>query len=153
MNSRSLSTGVSALLLFLSGCGSSDGLNRGGDLSGKVTIDGQLLGGGRVDIYSEDGKNCVSCQIRPDGSYTLAEPPPGPCKLTVVTSHLKDMPPVPKGPRRSGQGASAGMMLPEDVGLVYTPVPTKYEDLATTDLTVTVQKGKQTFDITLTGKP
>jgi hypothetical protein len=141
-----------SLALAVCGCGSAGGLNRGGSLSGIVTLDGKPLGGGRIEIFSEDGKNAVSCQIRPDGSYTLEEPPLGPCKLTVKTSHLKSMPPVSGVRRGSGEGASRGIILPQDVGLVYTPIPQKYEDLATTDLTVTVEKGKQTHNITLTTK-
>ena len=146
--------GFGLLVLLLCGCGPSDGLNRGGDLSGTVTLDGKPLGGGRVELFSANGKNSVSCQLRPDGTYTVSEPPLGRCKVVVQTSHLKGMPPAPKGPKgRIREGASAGMMYPDDLGLVYTPIPANYEDLATTDLTVTVRRGKQTQDITLTAKP
>ncbi len=146
--------GFGILLLALAGCGSADGLNRGGDLSGQVTLDGKALGGGRVEIFSEDGKNSVACQIRPDGSYTLNEPPLGPCKITVKTSYLKGMPTAAPGGKggKGVAGSSAGMIFPKDVGLVYTPIPPKYEDPARTDLAVTVEPGKQKHDIALTRK-
>jgi len=150
---RLAAAGPGLVALFLIGCGASDGLNRGGELSGKVLLDGKPVGGGRVEIFSDDGKNSVSCAIRPDGTYTLAGPPLGPCKVTVKTSQLKGMPPVPRGNNRHApQGASAGMIYPEDVGLVYTPIPAKYEDLSTTNLTVKVERGKQEHDLTLSAK-
>jgi hypothetical protein len=144
--------GLGLVLLALAGCGSSDGINRGGELSGVVRIDGRPLGGGRVEVFSGDGKHSVGCEIRPDGSYTVNEPPLGPCKITVKTSYLQGMPAVPKGGKGGPQGSSPGIILPKDVGLVYTPIPAKYEELSTTDLTVTVEPGKQSHDIDLARK-
>jgi hypothetical protein len=137
----------------MAGCSPPDGLNRGGDLSGAVTIDGIPVGGGRVEIFSADEKNSVGCQIRPDGTYTLSEPPLGECKIVVKTSQLKGMPAVVKTKEGfAGKDSSAGMIYPKDVGLVYTPIPDKYEDLATTDVKHVVPKGKSTFDIQLVSK-
>ena len=105
----------------------------------------------RVEVYSQDGRNSVASQIRPDGGYTVSEPPIGPCKVVVKTSQLKGMA-VPKGEKggNAAPAGSRGMTIHPDVGLAYTPIPSKYEEIGTTDLTVTVEKGKQTHDIKLT---
>jgi hypothetical protein len=148
-----IGVGLGLFVLFSCGCGSSDGLNRGSDLSGRVTLDGKPLGGGRVELWSLDGLNSVSCQLRNDGTYTVAEPPLGPCKVVVMTSHLKGVPAAPRRlNERAGQPGSAGMTSPDGLGLAYTPIPRRYEDLATTDLTLTVERGNHTQDITLTAR-
>jgi hypothetical protein len=138
--------------LAAAGCGTSDGLNRGGSLAGVVRVDGKPAGGGRVELYSDDGKNSVSCQIGPEGEYRLAEPPLGKCKVVVVTSHLRGMTPPPKAPKGQKVVGSGGMVYQADVGYAYTPVPAKYESPATTDLTVEVRKGDQTEDLNLSGR-
>jgi hypothetical protein len=145
MTARRFVAGILPALFLVTGCGDSSGLNRGGEVSGPVTIDGQPLGGGRVEFYSEDGKNSVFGEIRPDGTYAIAEPPLGPCKVVVVTSYLANMTPPPPG---AGSGMP-GMVLPKDVGLVFTAIPTKYEDVKTSDLRATLTKGKQTHAIKL----
>jgi hypothetical protein len=145
--------GLVPAVITLSGCGGNynDGLNLGGTLSGAVTINGTPLHGGRIECFSENGKYSVATELDPAGKYTLKEPPLGPCKLVVKTSHLKDHPVATVGKGgKANPGGSAGMMLPENVGFGYTPIPEKYESLATTDLTVTVERGNQTHDIKLT---
>lgn len=138
------------LLLAVLGCGGNynDGLNRGGELSGTAYLDDKPLGGGRVECFSADGRYSVAANIDPRGRYTLKEPPLGPCKLVVKTSHLKDSASAGKG-GKGNPGGSAGMVIPDDVGLKYTPIPAKYEELNSTDLAVTVEKGDQSHDIRL----
>jgi len=140
---------------LLCGCGSgnyNDGLNLGGTMSGTVTIDGMPLRGGRVECYADNGLYSVMADLDKTGKYTLKEPPLGACKLVVKTSHLKDHPAAPKVTKdgKGNPGGSAGMVLPTDVGFGYTAIPDKYESLATTDQTVTVERGEQTHDIKLT---
>ncbi len=142
------------LACVLAGCTQPDGLNRGGSLSGKVMLGDQPLGGGRVELFSADGQNSVSCQIGPEGQYKLSEPPLGECKVVVTTSFMKGLTPPqnhPERPERKGQpaAASAGMVQQADVGYRYTPIPAKYESPTTTDLTVTVTRGQQTQDLVL----
>ena len=152
MNARShCAASVGLAVFLLAGCAADDGLNHGGELSGRVVLDGKPLGGGRVEVYSQDGRNTVACQIRPDGAYTVSEPPLGPCKIVVKTSQLRGSAPAKgeKGGTAAGVG-SRGMTLPQDVGLVFTPIPAKYEELTTTDLAVTVEKGQQAHEIKLT---
>lgn len=149
---RTILAGFVPAVFLLCGCGNyNDGLNQGGILSGTVAIDGKPLLGGRVECYSDDGKYSVMADIDAMGKYTLKEPPLGPCKLVVKTSHLKDHPAAPRTKGDKGNpGGSAGMVLPLDVGFGYTAIPDKYESLATTDQTVTVERGNHIWDINLT---
>lgn len=141
------------VVLMLGGCAENynEGLNLGGTMSGTVTIDGTPLLGGRVECYADNGKYSVMADLDKTGKYTLKEPPLGPCKLVVKTSHLKDHPAArPKtGDKGGNPGGSAGIMLPDDVGFGFTPIPERYENLATTDQTVTIEKGNKTHDIKL----
>lgn len=141
---------VAALLACAAGCG--DGLNRGGELSGKVLLGDKPIGGGRVEIFSADDRHSGSCEVRPDGGYTLKEPPLGKCKLVVTTSHLKGIPLPPRNDKGKVSGSSGGMMFPEDVGLVYVPIPERYERREQTDLSVIVARGKQPHDVVLSAK-
>jgi hypothetical protein len=138
-------------LVCACGCGTAynDGLNRGGELSGVVTLDEKPLGGGRVECYSENGKYSAMGNINAEGKYTIKEPPLGACKLVVKTSYLKDSKVTPPKAGKDNPGGSAGMVIPDDVGFKYTAIPAKYEELATTDLTVTLVKGNQPHDIKL----
>jgi len=40
-------------------------------------------------------------------------------------------------------------MMPKGVGLVYKPIPEKYENIKTSGLTISITRGKQDFDIKL----
>ena len=139
-------------VLAVLGCGG-DGLNRGGKLTGKVTIGGKPLSGGNVIVTSEDGKYSVQGFINGQGTYSVLEPPLGKVKLAVQTSHLKGSTQpkaAPGGGAGKGEG-SAGMVLPDpkDIGLGYTPIPAKYEKPETSGLTAEIKPGDQTHDIEL----
>jgi len=133
-------------VLLAAGCGG-DGVNRGGKLTGKVTIDGKPVSAGEVIIEGADRKHSMSGKIRNDGSYTIIDPPLGSCKLAVVTSTFKDVPPptAKKGPidytdPKTGEWP------------IYVPTPARYEKTETSGLTVDVKAGEQTHDIPLTAK-
>lgn len=145
-----VAAGLGAGLLI--GCGS-DGLNRGGQLTGRVTLAGKALQGGNVIVVSEDGKYSVQGFINGQGVYTVPEPPLGKVKLAVQTSHLKGSVLPKAGPVGGKDGpGSAGMVLPDpkDIGLGYTPIPARYEKPETSGLTAEVRPGNQTHDIELT---
>lgn len=134
-------------LLLVSGCGKGDGVNRGGKLTGTVTVDGKPVGGGEVIIIGADGKHSMSGKIRNSGAYEILEPPLGPCKLAVITSPLKDVPPLAKkkGPvdftdPKTGEWP------------VYARIADKYEKTETSGLTVEIKGGNQSHDIPLTEK-
>lgn len=149
---------LAGLLAFgPAGCSSGDGLNHGGKLTGKVTIDGQPLKGGNVTVLSENGKHSVQGFINGEGTYSVPEPPLGKVTIVVQTAHLRGSV-VPKGdPSAKGAGkgeGSRGMTLPDpkDIGLGYTDIPERYESGATSGLTVEVKPGDQTHNIELTRK-
>ncbi|MCE9560926.1 MAG: hypothetical protein K8U57_02620 [Planctomycetes bacterium] len=148
--------GLMSAVVLLCGCSSgnyNDGLNMGGTLSGTVTLDGTPLRGGRVECYADNGKYSVMADLDKAGKFTLKEPPLGACKLVVKTSHLKNHPAAMSPNTKDSKGnpgGSAGMVIPTDIGFGYTQIPEKYENLATTDQTVTVERGDTTHDIKLT---
>jgi hypothetical protein len=148
LSRRAAAGALLAAILLASGCGRGDGVNRGGKLTGKVTIDGKPVGGGEVLILSADGKHSMSGRIRNSGAYEILDPPLGPCKLAVVTSSIKDVPPptTKKGPVNFTDPATGEWPI-------YVPVPAKYEKPETSGLTVDVKAGDQPHDIELTNKP
>lgn len=145
---RAAAGALLTVLLAAVGCGSGGGVNRGGKLTGKVTIDGKPVGGGEVIIYGADGKHSMSGKIRNSGAYEILDPPLGACKLAVVTSPIKDVPPptAKKGPVNFADPVTGEWPL-------YVRVPDKYEKAETSGLTVEVKGGDQSHDIPLTGKP
>lgn len=140
--SRALAVGV---LLAACGCGGGDGINHGGELTGKVTIDGTPVSAGEIQFHGGDGKHSVSGKLRNDGSYTVHEPPLGPCKIAIITSTFKDIPPKSKakGPVDFTDHATGEWPI-------YAATPKAYEDKDTSGLTVDVKSGKQEHAIELT---
>lgn len=132
-------------LVVLTGCGSADGINHGGALTGRVTYKGQPVSSAEILLYGEDGKNSVAGKSRLDGTYTVGEPPLGKCKVVVRTSQNKAIPPASKarGPVNFTDPATGEWPK-------YVPIPSKYEDPASTTLSVEVRKGNQTEDLELT---
>ncbi|MEY4393523.1 MAG: hypothetical protein RL595_772 [Planctomycetota bacterium] len=139
-------------ILFLMGCAGDD-FNRGGALSGKVFLEETPLEGGTITLETTNGKHNASCEITPEGTYVISEPPLGECVLSVKTSHLKGAvsnPTITKTKQNpSGIIGSPGMMMPKGVGLVYKPIPEKYENIKTSGITISISRGKQDFDIKL----
>lgn len=144
------------LLSAVCGCSIPDEFNRGGEISGKVTLDGKPVPGGQVFLASVGAKHTVSCEIGPEGEYRIAEPPLGECQIAIKTSHLKGMIAPPRVAEKKGgaakAGGSAGMIFPKGVGLTYLAIPLSYENHASSGLKVTIARGKQAHDISLTGK-
>ncbi len=146
------------LALALTGCGAEDGLNKGGKLTGKVTIDGKPLKGGNVVVVSENGKYSVQGYVNGEGVYTVLEPPRGKVNIAVQTVHLRGSV-IPKGNPSAGKGkggdGSRGMTLPDpkEIGLGFTAIPERYEKPDTSGLHAEVKSGDQTHDLELTGKP
>jgi hypothetical protein len=140
------SAGVAALLL--AGCG--DPLNRGGDVHGRVTIDGEPVTAGNVLMVSEDGKWTGIGPINASGDYVVKEPPLGKVKIAVQTEMYRDAPPPPKPGGKDGSP-----MVPPDPsvrGTVYKAIPRKYEQIDSAELSCTVVQGQQPFDLKLTWK-
>ncbi len=135
--------------LAAAGCGGPySGSNRGGKLTGKVTIDGKPVSAGEVVVYGADGKHSAAGRVRTDGTYVVVEPPLGDCKVVVITSTFKDIPPP---------GAKKGPMdfTDPETGQwpIYVSTPARYEKAETSGLTVKVTSGEQAHDLPLTTNP
>ena len=131
------------LNLFCSGCG--PGFPETADVSGRVTYAGKPVPEGRVLFWPEEGRPAMG-EINPDGTYhltTFAEgdgATPGTHKVTIKATRV----------HFPGGGASS----PEAPGAPGRPivewlVPERYEQVATSPLTVDVQPGENTVDFDL----
>jgi hypothetical protein len=124
-------------LLFTLGCGSAEPL---GQVSGKVTFQGEPVGEGTVLFSNPDLGVSAEAELSADGSYTLTTYkgglPPGDYKVTVSPPEIPD--PSPSGDTEPG-------MITKPVD----NIPEKYRSLDTTPLTVSVQEGTRQFDLLL----
>jgi len=125
-----------ALLVGVSGCGSGP-KEAANSVSGKVTLNGSAVSG-TVSFVGPDNKESMPAPIKPDGTYTVADPPQGKCKILV-----KGM-----GGTATGVGSAPVKDSPAMTGQSVAP-PAKYASITTTDLTFDVQSGKQKYDIEL----
>lgn len=118
--------------LGLTGCGPSTG-----KLTGKVTLDDAPLSGGKVHVcrVDETGNvlNTSSADIAADGSYTTPDLPVGSVKVLLQGPPLVF--PMTKPP--------PGWKPPVD------PVPVRYRQIETTDLSVVVSGGVQEYPISV----
>ncbi len=146
---------TAAAPMFLAGC--SEPITRGETLSGRVTIDGKPVTAGNVLLVSENGQLTASAPLRGDGTYVVKEPPLGQVKIAVETLLYRDRAAPEYGSEKTGKPGlvgSAGMVLPDPMvrGLVYQPIPEKYESVETSGLTLVIERKVQEFDIVLTEK-
>ncbi len=131
-------------LSLVAGCGKRDGLNRGGKVSGTVSLDGKLIPGGVIQFFSADGVHAPQVNIMPNGSYLLMEPPLGPCKVVIRTSHLRHL-----AGKTASQRSNSFLNVDEDTATGYAPVPGKYESPESTDLVYNVLPGDSIYNIDL----
>ncbi|HMF18667.1 MAG TPA: hypothetical protein VKE98_15780 [Gemmataceae bacterium] len=169
LRARIAAAGVLFVLLVSVGCNKSNP-NTPASVFGKVTYNGNTVGGGFVYLHLNDGGR-LPCAIGADGSYS-AETKEGVYVLTVETESLN---PNKKeeyrggsgggglaakygkaggGPPAMAKGKGAGASpAPEGAGgaaTTYVKIPPKYADKATSGLSVTLKPGKTQFDIPLT---
>jgi len=169
---RRAAVGLLALLplLLIVGCGKSKGTVKGRVLyKDKTDNTYKLLPGGYVAFIPVEGSGAATTSIDPhDGSYSIENLPVGTMKVTVQSR------PNPTGNTSSG-GKSTGRPggspqktskdkskppssagIPEEVrdkfdlssdSGKYVPIDKKYQEVATTPLEITVEKGEQTHDI------
>jgi hypothetical protein len=141
--------GLCLALAGLSGCQKGRAV-----VKGKVTFNGVPLTAGTVSFMASPSR-LGSGTINSDGTYTVADAPIGEVTVTVSTpprrmgpARMDKPPPGMKGmpkemlpPGYEEEGKKAGKMV---------PAPEKYGSFESSPLKYTVQKGEQTFDITLT---
>jgi hypothetical protein len=142
------------VIFFSFGCGKPRG-----DISGKVTYQGQPVPDGTITFFDADNKQVGSSSLSEAGEYSLIKVPAGPVKITVTTAL------GPSNRRKSEDTPSAGpkkVQVPEGAQpdapkwrggaparrRVVT-VPAKYNSPDQSGLTYTVQPGKQEHNFDL----
>jgi hypothetical protein len=148
-------SGLATLLILSAGCGSK------GTVSGKVTIKDQPVKNGMVTFFTPDRKWSQTTGIGEDGRYTIERVPPGPIVISVFSSAGKQRPrdkfkermpksedvgdeDVPQKVRRKAKMGATGAPPPSG-----PPVPKKYNDPETSELTYEVKPGAQEHNIEL----
>jgi hypothetical protein len=137
------------LLLLAVGCGGGGGRPHVAmaEVSGKVLYNRQPLPGGTVGFYATQVEFMNPAIIDENGNYKI-EAPVGEVKITVDNRFLN--PAATKFPEaKKGAGRPPGAAETPQVKGTYKRIPTKYYSRDTTDLTYTVTKGAQTYDIEL----
>jgi hypothetical protein len=129
---------AAACLGLAGGCGGGSG-----ELSGKVMYQGKPVRMGWVFGAGNDGV-VRSARIQDDGSYSLGEVPPGPVKLSVTSPDPSSSRPQAKKKMPKGSGPPADV----DVGKWFA-IPDQYGDFTRSELSVTVRRGSNHFDIEL----
>jgi len=122
----------------LLGCGPGKGR-----VSGTVMYDGKLVMTGTVTFFVE-GSPPVSGWIGADGRYQAANVPTGEAIVVVISTAGGEEPAKARKPDRNDSKRAD-----KETTASKSAVPEKYSDPNTTDLKFTVQKGDNTFDITL----
>jgi len=149
MHSRRLAVRlVPAALLLLTGCGGGRG-----DITGVVTYKGEPLPLGRITFLGETGQQEAVSGYIIRGKYTIQGCPAGPVKVGIESLEPPN-PEVLKGTRTLPISAAGGMKAPElppefkelasGPPLKYVPIPLKYANPETSELTYEVKKGAQT---------
>jgi hypothetical protein len=131
---------VLLLLPLAIGCGG----QAKGTVSGKVTYQGKPLSSGIVSFVSEAGAPHYA-DIESDGSYRMVNAPVGPVRIGVQSKPKQSASPSPRMPR----SREDFVKVESDMKAKESILPDKYTDPNKSDLTYTVTKGKQQFDIDL----
>ncbi len=153
------------LVLLSAGCGGT------GTISGKVYYKDQPLPGGTVIFTNADGKGSRTGPIQPDGSYTIEDMPIGTAKIGVETESINPdhsgggrMTPPPSG-QAPGRGGPPPMMMPptdkipagadpskiygRSAAGQYVEIPKDYGDPNSSEQSMVVKRGPQTYEIRL----
>jgi hypothetical protein len=143
------------VLITLAGCGA--GTTAKAKVKGRVKFFDKYLTAGTVSFLANAGGQTGSANIDFDGNYEMADAPVGDVKITVKVPTLQSGP--GGGPPKAPAGIPPMREPGGDGGMASTPpaidpkkivqIPVKYGKADTSGLTYTVQKGEQTYNITL----
>ncbi len=128
-------TGLGLLLVSVAGCQNS------GSVSGKVTYQGKPLVYGTVLLIGSNNAS-VQAAIQKDGQYYASGLAPGTVQVAVNS-------PNPKGVAVFAGWKDPSKKPPPLEVPGWFAIPTKYESVATSGLTVPIQRGSNSFDIAL----
>jgi hypothetical protein len=120
------------------GCGKSTAT-----VVGKVTYNGEVVPTGEIHFIGEEAPR--SSAIGSDGTYEVRDCPYGAYRVKLAATKVKQPAAVvpPKNPDELPEGSHPPP--PEIVSII----PRKYNDVATSGLAFTINKGRQTIDIEL----
>jgi len=142
-----LLVGGFVVLTALQGCG---GGSARGTLSGKVTFNDKPLTGGTVIFVNQDASEVDRTAIQSDGTYKSENVPLGDVRVAVLASGggvampagaskaITDVPPDNPQAKLYGKAAGGSVNLPKALS-----------DPTTSNITVKVERGANTFDIPL----
>jgi len=123
-------------LIWTSGCGDSSGPV--GSLSGKVTYKGEPVTEGSIVFFNPETGAAAEAQLDLDGTYVIETQvgglPPGTYQVSISPPEIPD----PSTPPNT-----APSMIPKDM----PNVPKKYRRRETSDLTVVIHQGENTYDL------
>ncbi len=152
--------GLVALLAVFAALGCSDPSQARAVVKGNVKFFDKHLTAGTVSFIAADGR-VGSGNIDFDGNYVVHDAPVGDTKVIVSVPKM-GMGPAGKGPSpkpppgvppmHSPDGSQGGN-APEDVGIdpnKIVKIPAKYEKTESSGLSFKVEKGENTYNITLT---
>ena len=126
----------STLALTLAGCGPSASV---GQISGKVTCDGQPVGEGLVSFHNPDTGAAAQAELESDGTFQVSNTegglPPGDYRVTI-------MPPTVQLPDTAETEGGLGF---KDV----VNIPQKYRSAKTSSLTAAVELGRNDLDFAM----
>jgi len=169
---RKVQLGLFGTLAFVLVAGCTGGRTQTlGKISGKVTYKGQPVKAGNV-VFHSDSEGNFSGPLLIDGTYEVADVPPGAMTVTIENEFLNPDKKAPAYPGRGmpgGQGGKAekmdnqrmaaekanmtpggfGPMSREDMLARYVKLPAKYTDPKTSDLKITITAGRQSKDFEL----
>jgi len=149
-------------VLLLVSLGFALGCSKSGKVTGTVKYDGKVVPLGTVTFIPEKGK-AVSVQIK-DGQYSADKVPPGPAKVKVDTSGIRqeldglkraggDLPGIPGGKLPGGKEDPRKELNVDKERLAelekMVDVPASYNDENKSGLSLTVESGSQDFNIDL----
>jgi hypothetical protein len=148
---------LASLVVASAGCGPSQ--KGRGVVKGNVKFFDKHLTAGTVLFISKDGVLTGSGNIDFDGNYSVSDAPLGPCTVLVKVPHTSNTPGGAKGAMKPPPGVKPVKMPGSEGGeasdepLIDTSkivqIPGKYSSPETSGLSFTVEKGENTYNITL----
>jgi ABC-type glycerol-3-phosphate transport system substrate-binding protein len=130
-------------------------------VKGTVSIDGKSLTTGNVMFWG-DKNVTATATISESGEYVMNDAPIGDVKITVTVPRI---PPgllekmqaksgkfkeINKGIKSVDPESGKSISIMGSVPATIVPIPEKYADVSTSNLTFTVKAGEQTKDLPLT---
>ena len=145
---RALATfGVCCILASLAGCGDSTK----GTATGKVTYKGQTVTGGTLTLTpSSAGAAPIPLFIKPDGTFSQPDIPVGQYQVSIETASATGPTPYQTGGMTPPGGANVSQPTLPATGGKPVPIPAKYNDPKTSNLSWEIKPGRndKPFDLT-----